>query len=315
VNASDVVVFVGGINNAVEGEEAVFYEDGVSGGDRPAIELPPVQAGLLEALKAMGKPVVFVLCAGSAVAFNTSGLAAAIDAWYPGEAGGTAVADVLFGRYNPAGRLPITFYRRTADLPEFTNYNMAGRTYRYFSGEPLFPFGHGLSYTTFEYSSLTVPDEVKPGDEVSVSFTVKNSGARGGDEVAQVYVKTHRAEEPIKSLQWFQRTTITNGSVEQFRTTLPATAFNIFNETTGKLAVFQGRVSVCVGGSSSDRHLICKEVHLTDSNGENDDTKKMSLAVIIAVIVVAAVVVIGVIIVVIACWRKNPKREGLEKIG
>jgi beta-glucosidase len=157
---ADVVVFVGGITAGLEGEEMAVYEDGFAGGDRTKIELPKVQRDLLALIKTSGKPVVFVLCAGSAMAFDAAGLNAVVDAFYPGQAGGTAVADVLFGLYNPAGRLPITFYRKTEDLPDFENYSLVGRTYRYFTGDVLYPFGHGLSYTTFKYEKLSVPSRV-----------------------------------------------------------------------------------------------------------------------------------------------------------
>jgi beta-glucosidase len=311
VNASDAVIFVGGINNAIEGEESVFYEDGTSGGDRTAIELPKVQRDLLDALTKMGKPVVLVICAGSAMAFDPTGIAAAIEAWYPGQAGGTAVADVLFGDYNPAGRLPVTFYRQTGDLPSFTDYNMTGRTYRYFKGEALFPFGHGLSYTTFQYSDLVVPKEVKVGQNISVSFSVKNTGGRNGDEVAQVYVKAHREGEPLKSLRWFARKYIEKGAKVGLVAQLPPSVFEVFLENEEKLAAVAGNFSICVGGCSGDKALICQDVKVNDGNSNE---KKVSLAVMISVIVVAGVVVVGIFIAICACWRRNPIPDGVERI-
>jgi len=186
-DSADVVIYVGGISPQLEGEEMPVHFDGFEGGDRTRIELPPVQENLLKTLKAVGKPVVFINCSGSAMAipWEAANLPAILQAWYPGEQGGRAVAEVLFGDVNPAGRLSVTFYRATADLPAFEDYSMSNRTYRYFNGQPLFAFGHGLSYTKFNYSDPGLDEPFYgPAGTVKLAFTVKNAGERAGDEVA-----------------------------------------------------------------------------------------------------------------------------------
>jgi beta-glucosidase len=307
-SASDVVVFVGGITAGLEGEEMDVYEEGFAGGDRTLIELPKVQMEVLEVLKAAGKPVVFVLCAGGAVAFDPTRVNAAVDAFYPGQAGGTAVADVLFGKYNPAGRLPVTFYRRTQDLPAFGDYNMAGHTYRYFNGEVLYPFGHGLSYTTFAYERLSVPANASLNSTVEVTFDLRNTGAKGGDEVAQVYVKANRAGEPVKALKWFQRRFVAQGAVAPMTANLSAADFTVFNETTGAVEVVPGTFTVCVGGSSAEAALTCRNLTL----GESQREKKPALAVMISVIAVAGAAIIGVVVAVVLCWKRTP--DGVERL-
>jgi beta-glucosidase len=301
VGASDVVVFVGGISTASEGEEG-------NGGDRAAIELPQAQLELLENVKQMGKPVVLVLCAGSAVAFDPSGLNATLAAWYPGEQGGNAVADVLFGVYNPAGRLPVTFYRRTADLPAFTDYNMTNRTYRYFAGEVLYPFGHGLSYTNFSYSNLNTSQEVTVGARVSISFELRNTGGRNGDEVIQLYVTPHRPGEPIKSLKWFQRRYMARQSTTVITAELDASAFNVFDESDNKLRPMIGAYAICVGGSSADKALLCQDVTLINQ-------KKSKAVLVIIIAVVSSVIVVGVVIVIsAACCKRRPARPHVERL-
>jgi beta-glucosidase len=191
--AADVVVFVGGLTAEVEGEEMRVNYPGFAGGDRTDIELPVVQRKLVEALQATGKPVVLVLTTGSALGLRWAQetLPAIVVAWYPGQRGGDAVADVLFGGVNPAGRLPVTFYGSVEDLPGFSDYNMEGRTYRYFRGKPVYPFGHGLSYTRFEYSALKLSrPRLGAKDALEVTAAVKNVGARAGDEVVQLYVRS-----------------------------------------------------------------------------------------------------------------------------
>ena len=188
---SDVVMMVLGLSARVEGEEMKVNADGFSGGDRTSLELPVPQEQLIEKVSATGKPVVLVLANGSALSVNWANdhVKAILEAWYPGEAGGTAVAEALAGDFSPAGRLPITFYKGTDQLPAFEDYSMANRTYRYFKGEPLYPFGYGLSYTKFRYSNPRVTSESVAADgSVTVSADVKNSGAMAGDEVVQLYV-------------------------------------------------------------------------------------------------------------------------------
>jgi beta-glucosidase len=183
---ADAVMFVGGISSQIDGEEGT-----PGGGDRQTLDLPPIQDQLLKALAATGKPVIFVLMSGSAMSINWAqeNVPAIIEAWYSGEEGGTAIANVLFGDYNPAGRLPVTFYKGLDQLPDFHDYSMTNRTYRYFSGEPLYPFGYGLSYTKFAYSNLKAPTTVKPGEPVTVKVKVENIGERAGDEVVQLYLR------------------------------------------------------------------------------------------------------------------------------
>jgi beta-glucosidase len=183
---ADVVVFAGGISSQIEGEEGTPF-----GGDRQTLDLPIEQQQLLKALVSTGKPVVFVLMSGSAIAINWAQghVPAILEAWYSGEEGGDAIADVLFGDYDPAGRLPITFYKGVDQLPDFSDYSMAKRTYRYFKGEPLYPFGYGLSYTRFAYDEMDVPRHIAPGSSATVSARVRNVGDRAGDEVVEVYLR------------------------------------------------------------------------------------------------------------------------------
>lgn len=184
--------------------------EGFSGGDRVRLDIPRVQQTLLERVSALGKPVVLVLLNGSAVSVNWARehVPAIVELWYPGQAGGAALADVLFGDYNPAGRLPVTFYKSESQLPPFDDYSMKGRTYRYFEGEPLYPFGYGLSYTTFSYRDLKAPAEARAGSPVKVSVEVENSGKRAGDEVVQLYIKYPGV---VRELQGFERVSLQPG--------------------------------------------------------------------------------------------------------
>ncbi len=188
---ADVVIAVLGITSELEGEEMPVSEEGFKGGDRTSIDLPKPEEDLLEAVTATGKPVVLVLANGSALAVNWARehANAILESWYAGEEGGAAIAETLSGKNNPAGRLPVTFYTGVEQLPPFEDYAMKGRTYRYFEGKPLYPFGYGLSYTTFSYSGLTLPKSaIKAGDPLTAEVTVTNTGKREGDEVAQLYL-------------------------------------------------------------------------------------------------------------------------------
>jgi beta-glucosidase len=215
VRQADAVVMVLGLSPRLEGEEMSVPVEGFQGGDRVELNIPRAQQDLMERVVAAGKPVVLVLMNGSAVAVNWAQehVPAIIEAWYPGQAGGEALADVLFGDYNPAGRLPVTFYKSAAQLPPFTGYNMRGRTYRYFQGDPLYPFGYGLSYTTFAYRNLSLPGEARAGDPVKVAVEVANTGTSAGEEVVQLYMKMVDAPEsmPIRSLQGFERVSLRAG--------------------------------------------------------------------------------------------------------
>jgi len=205
---SDVVIACVGLSPNLEGEEMPVHLDGFSGGDRTSISLPAAQQDLLHALAATGKPLIVVLQNGSALAVDWAAqhAAAILEAWYPGEEGGTAIAETLAGDNDPAGRLPLTFYASLDQLPPFTDYSMQNRTYRYFTGKPLYPFGYGLSYTTFAYSEVKVPREVEAGQPIQVEAEVKNTGARSGDEVVEVYLTQPRGfETPIRELAAFER--------------------------------------------------------------------------------------------------------------
>jgi beta-glucosidase len=263
--SADVVIYVGGLSPGLEGEEMPVPFEGFHGGDRTAIELPTVQQSLLEKLKATGKPVVFVNCSGSAVAmpWAAENLPAILQAWYPGQAGG-AVADVLFGVCNPSGRLPVTFYRSTADLPAFDDYAMANRTYRYFGGKPLFAFGHGLSYTKFDYGKAAVASAAVAKDGVvKLSVDVKNAGERDGEEVVQVYFRHKASKEPqaLRTLCAFRRSAIPRGESRQVAFEIPVRQFRTWNLKAHAYEVENGPYELLVGASSSDiRQQVAVEV-------------------------------------------------------
>ncbi len=248
---ADAVVMVLGISSKLEGEEMNVTEPGFKGGDRTSIDLPERQQRLLEAVAATGKPVVVVLLSGSALVVNWAAehANAILQAWYPGEEGGTALADVLFGDYNPAGRLPVTFYKSLDQLPPFESYAMDGRTYRYFKGEPLYPFGYGLSYTRFGYSKLVVPKRVAAGAPFTVRATVTNTGTKPGDEVIQLYVTDVAASVrvPVRSLQGVQRIHLAPGERREVSFALEPRQLAIVNDS-GATVVEPGEFSVAVGG-------------------------------------------------------------------
>lgn len=217
--SSDVVILCMGISPLLEGEEMKVQVPGFKKGDRMDIKLPSVQTELIKEIYKLGKPTVLVLLNGSALAFNweAENLPAIVEAWYPGQAGGTAIADVLFGDYNPSGRLPITFYKSIDQIPAFENYDMKGKTYRYFEGEPLYHFGHGLSYSMFEYSWNSVPESVQTGDSLKVSVNVKNISNRAGDEIVQLYtsLQNTKLKVPLRSLQGFKRVHLNPGESKE----------------------------------------------------------------------------------------------------
>jgi beta-glucosidase len=259
--AADAVVFVGGLTGDVEGEEMAVSYPGFAGGDRTDISLPAPQEKLLKALAATGKPVVLVLMTGSALAveWEQKSLPAIVLAWYPGQEGGRAIADVLFGDVSPAGRLPVTFYRSVADLPPFADYDMKGRTYRYFLGDPLYPFGYGLSYTSFAYSGFRVDRErVAAADPLTVSVKVKNTGKREGDEVVQLYFRhaEPKLKQAVKSLRGFERVRLRPGEERTvvFRLS-PAKDFVHYDVAKRSYAVEPGPYEVQVGASSKDIRL------------------------------------------------------------
>jgi beta-glucosidase len=249
---ADTVVLILGLSSRLEGEEMNVREPGFLGGDRIDINLPARQQGLLEAVAATGKPVVLVLLSGSALAVNWANehVAAIMQAWYPGEEGGTAIAGTLFGDYNPAGRLPVTFYKSVDQLPSFDNYQMDGRTYRFFKGEPLYPFGHGLSYTRFKYSDLTVSSpRVSPAENVTVSATVENDGTREGDEVVQLYLTDVEASVrvPIRSLAGVERIHLKPGERRVVKFTIEPRQLAVITDD-GRTVVEPGDFKVTIGG-------------------------------------------------------------------
>ena len=263
VKKADVALFVGGLDATWEGEEMQGRKnaDGFYGGDRTKIELPKIQQDAIRAMIKTGTPVVFVLMAGSAISFDglDKELKAILMSWYPGQRGGDAVADVLFGDYNPAGRLPVTFYSATTELPDFKDYNMRagkGFTYRYYQGEALYPFGHGLSYTSFKYSNLKI-DKSKVGvkDEFTVSVTIKNRGEFDGDEVVQLYVKDVKSEiwMPIKQLRKFERITLKKGEEKTVLFKLKVNKdLRYYNSTYRKYMSELGDFEIQIGSSSKD---------------------------------------------------------------
>ncbi len=249
---ADAIVFAGGISPQLEGEEMPVNAPGFNGGDRTSILLPAVQTELMKALKATGKPIVFVMMTGSAIAtpWESENVPAIVNAWYGGQSAGTAIADVLFGDYNPAGRLPVTFYKSDNDLPGFSDYTMKGRTYRYFEGEALYPFGHGLSYSTFNYSLLKSPVSVARGKSVMVSVSVKNTSSKDGEEVVQLYVAhpDSKNNSPERALKGFKRIFLKAGESKVITFKLSAQDISLVNETTGAAYQPKGKINISVGG-------------------------------------------------------------------
>jgi beta-glucosidase len=248
---ADAVILMLGLSPRLEGEEMSVEVPGFTGGDRLDTKLPAPQRELMEAIVATGKPVVLVLLNGSALAVNwaADNVPAILEAWYPGQAAGTAIADVLFGDYNPAGRLPVTFYRSVDQLPPFSDYDMDGRTYRYFGGEPLFPFGHGLSYTSFAYSDLELSENVQTGADVQLSVTVENTGSVPGEEVVQLYLSDLEASAPvpIRSLVGLQRVFLRPGEQRQLSFVLTARQLSLIDALAERV-VQPGMFEISVGG-------------------------------------------------------------------
>ena len=249
----DKVIFVGGIAPSLEGEEMPVNIEGFKGGDRTDIELPKVQREFLKALKAAGKQVIFVNCSGSAIALEpeVQTCDAIVQAWYPGQEGGTAVADVLFGDVNPSGKLPVTFYKRSSQLPDYEDYSMKGRTYRYFN-DALFPFGYGLSYTTFEVDAEPSIDT----KGIAVKFTVENTGKRDGTEIVQVYIRnTADKEGPLKTLRAFKRVDVKAGQKVTDTIRLDRESFEGWDSETNTMRFIPGTYDIFVGNSSLDKDL------------------------------------------------------------
>ena len=251
IGDTETVIFVGGISPSLEGEEMKVSEPGFKGGDRTSIELPQVQRDLLALLHKAGKKVIFVNCSGSAMALapETESCDAIIQWWYDGEQGGSALADVLFGDYNPSGKLPITFYKSTDELPDFLDYTMKNRTYRYYQGEALFPFGYGLSYTTFDISKPIYKNN-------KVRVTVKNTNSRQGTETVQVYIRRLADKEgPLKTLKAYKQVELNPGESKVVDIDFPRQSFEGWDAGTNTMRVVPGRYELMVGSSSADKDL------------------------------------------------------------
>lgn len=259
IKKADVIVFVGGISPSLEGEEMPIEVPGFNKGDRTSIALPAGQTEMLKALHQTGKPVVFVMLTGSALAvkWEAENLPAIVNAWYGGQDAGTALADVLFGDYNPSGRLPVTFYASDNDLPPYEDYSMKDRTYRYFTGKPLFAFGHGLSYTQFEYTALEMPQKVKVGEPVNVRVTVTNKGTRSGDEVVQLYVSHTQSYVPVplRSLQGVKHLSLKAGESRMIEFTLSPEQFSMIDALMQR-CVEPGKMRIAVGGAQPTDEAI-----------------------------------------------------------
>jgi beta-glucosidase len=251
IKDADAIVYVGGISPQLEGEEMRVDFPGFNGGDRTSILIPQIQTDAMKALKLTGKPVVFVMMTGSAVAipWENENIPAIVNAWYGGQSAGTAVADVLFGDYNPAGRLPVTFYKSDSDLPDFNSYGMTGRTYRYFNGKALYPFGYGLSYTTFKYDMLNTVSSIAKGKNLLVSVRITNTGKMSGEEVVQLYVSNQdkKIKSPIKALKGFQRLSSKAGESRIVKFVLTPGDLSLVTET-GALKQMKGKLMISVGG-------------------------------------------------------------------
>ena len=256
VGDAETIIFIGGISPRLEGEEMRVSEPGFRGGDRTSIELPQAQRDVLRWLHEAGKKVIFVNCSGGAVAMvpELETCDAMLQWWYAGEQGGTALADVLTGRYNPSGKLPVTFYKSTDDLPDFLDYTMKNRTYRYFTGEPLFPFGHGLSYTTFAFSK----PGVKVNDKsVTVTTKVKNTGKLDGTETVQIYFRrTADTEGPQKTLCGYQQVNLKAGETRTVTITLPRKNLESWDAKSNTMHFIPGQYQLMIGSSSADANLL-----------------------------------------------------------
>ena len=255
----DKVIFVGGISAALEGEEMPVNIDGFKGGDRTNIELPKVQREFLKALKAAGKQVIFVNCSGSCIALQpeTETCDAIVQVWYAGQEGGTAIADVLFGDYNPSGKLPLTFYKSSSQLPDYEDYSMKGRTYRYFN-DPLFAFGYGLSYTTFKVGEPTISGDTSLSGKSDFTLTVPvtNTGQRNGTEILQLYIRNLQDPDgPLKSLRGFERVEVKAGQTVTANLKFERKSFEFFDTETNTMRVKPGKYEILIGTSSQDKDL------------------------------------------------------------
>ncbi|MCX7983473.1 MAG: glycoside hydrolase family 3 C-terminal domain-containing protein [Bacteroidetes bacterium] len=259
IQQSDVIVYVGGIAPWYEGEEMPVIAEGFFKGDRTTLDLPKVQEKILRYIHTFKKPIVLVLMNGGALSINWAhdNVDAILEAWYPGEQGGNAIADVLFGKYNPAGRLPVTFYSSVNDLPPFEEYAMKGRTYKYFAGNPLYEFGYGLSYTTFKYSNLKIPSTLRTNDTATISVEVENTGAMDGEEVVQLYIQhqTVKYHVPRYTLQGFKRLWLRRGEKKKIEFTITPETISLVREDGARI-VDHGKVRFYVGGMQPSSNAL-----------------------------------------------------------
>jgi|AGTN01.2.fsa_nt_gi Beta-glucosidase-related glycosidases len=261
VKDADLIVYVGGISPRIEGEEMDVDIPGFYKGDRTSIYLPQIQTNLMKALKSTGKPLVFVMMTGSAIACNWEAehVDAILNIWYAGEFAGKAVADVIFGNYNPSGRLPVTFYARDEDLPDFEDYDMSNRTYKYFKGKALYPFGYGLSYTDFAYEWIDLPkSSYSVSENINCKIKISNVGEMDGDEIAQVYIKYPQTGKrlPLKELCAFERKLIAKGGFEEMQISIPVNRLAKWDERTETMVVPIGNYALFIGGNSERESIF-----------------------------------------------------------
>ncbi|MGQ1784266.1 MULTISPECIES: glycoside hydrolase family 3 C-terminal domain-containing protein [unclassified Saccharicrinis] len=274
---ADLVVMCMGLSPMLEGEEMKVKVEGFTQGDREDIKLPTVQTDLIKAIHKIGKPTILVLLNGSAIAFNweAKNIPAILEAWYPGQAGGTAIADIIFGDCNPSGRLPLTFYKSVDQLPSFDDYSMEGKTYRYFTGKPLYEFGYGLSYTNFEYSKLDMPNKICAGETLSVSVEVKNTGKISGEEVVQLYVAHPETQlkKAIRSLKGFKRISLQPNESKKVKFVLTPQDIALLNQEN-QYILENGLVNITVGGqqpnkvAQQNKRVITESISVEVSEGE-----------------------------------------------
>lgn len=268
VKSADVIVFAGGISPSLEGEEMPVSAEGFKGGDRTTIELPAIQRRLVSELKKLGKPIIFVNYSGSAVGLEPESKIcdAILQAWYPGQAGGAAVADVLLGKYNPSGKLPVTFYKHTEQLPDFQDYSMKGRTYRYMTETPLYCFGHGLSYTQFEYGTASLSNtSMSKGKEITLTVPVRNAGETDGEEVVEVYLsRPDDKEAPSHTLRAFKRVFVPKGKTIDVTFTLNDDTFQWFDTGTNTMRLVKGNYELLYGGTSDVKDLHKINISVTE---------------------------------------------------
>ena len=262
---AEVIVLCMGLSPRIEGEEMSLKIDGFSGGDRTKLQLPGVQENLVKEIVSLGKPVILVMVNGSAVAINweKEKLPAILETWYGGQEAGSAIADILFGDYNPGGKLPITFYSSENDIPAFENYSMKGRTYRYFEGNALYRFGYGLSYTAFAYSNISSEESYSTSASFSVSADITNIGKYDGEEVVQLYIKNIQASVPVAlhSLKGFKRIALKKGERKTVSFTLAPNDFSIIDANSKEL-VMAGDYEISIGGGQPGVSTIQKTIHL-----------------------------------------------------